>query len=231
MIISSRFGERFSSSNFTVLESKPIVWLCNSMKGRLRSGTKRLVECSEDDDVKTENIYREDNHIYFHTEIDRSSIFKLNTLLRETEEYCVITAFRMRIDPIPIYLHLYSNGGCIHSALAAVDAIQNCRTPVHSIIEGATASAGTMISMVCTKRFIRPNAYMLIHQLSSAAWGKMSEIIDEYQNLADLMKRIRSMYLTHTRLTSKKLDQLLNHDLWLDATKCMEYGLVDEIYK
>jgi len=199
------------------------------MKGRLRSGTKRQAECSEED-VKTEDIHREDNHIYFHTEIDRSSIFKLTTLLRETEEYCVITAFRMRLDPIPIYLHLYSSGGCIHSAFAAVDTIQRCRVPVYSIIEGATASAGTMISMVCTKRLICPNAYMLIHQLSGASWGKMSELTDEYQNLADLMKRIRSLYLTHTRLTSKKLDQLLNHDLWLDATKCIEYGLVDEIY-
>ena len=201
------------------------------MKGRLRSATKRLSECSNEEESKTEDIYREDNHIYFHTEIDRSSISKLTTLFRDTEEYCVLTAFRMRIDPIPIYLHLYSDGGCIYSALAAVDVIQSCRVPVYSIIEGATASAGTMISISCTKRFIRPNAYMLIHQLSGSSWGKMSELTDEYHNLSELMKRIRSMYLTHTRLTSKKLDQLLNRDLWLDATKCMEYGLVDDFYK
>jgi ATP-dependent protease ClpP protease subunit len=35
---------------------------------------------------------------------------------------------------------------------------------------------------------------MLIHQLSSGVWGKMNEITDEYNNLTNLMKRIKSIY-------------------------------------
>ena len=105
-----------------------------------------------DDDSK---IYRENNHIYFYTEIDRNSVSKLNTLIREAEEYCIITALKLHIDSIPIYLHIYSNGGYIHAAFAVIDVIKSCRTPVYSVIEGATASAGTLISIVCSKRFIR----------------------------------------------------------------------------
>ena len=36
------------------------------------------------------------------------------------------------------------------------------------------------MSVVCHERVIRPNAYMLIHQMSSGFWGKMEEIKDEF---------------------------------------------------
>jgi ATP-dependent protease ClpP protease subunit len=186
---------------------------------------------SEDDEEKNENkIYRENNHIYFYTEIDRKSISNLNFLIREAEEYCIITSLRLRIDELPIYLHIYSNGGYIHAAFAAIDVINSCKVPIYSIIEGATASAGTLISVVCKKRFIRPTAYMLIHQLSSEFWGKMSEITDEYKNLTNVMNKITKIYKKYSNLTPKKLENLLKHDLWLDAKKSIKYGLVDELY-
>ena len=78
--------------------------------------------------------------------------------------------------------------------MTAIDVIQNSKISVHTIIEGATASAGTLISVVGKKRYIRPNAYMLIHQLSSSCWGKMNEIEDEFKNLQSIMKRIKDIY-------------------------------------
>ena len=189
-------------------------------------------ENSDDEEEEDEEhkIYRENNHIYFYTEIDRKSISNLNFFIREAEEYCIITALRLRIDELPIYLHIYSNGGYIHAAFAAIDVINSCKVPVYSIIEGATASAGTLISVVCKKRFIRSTAYMLIHQLSSECWGKMSEITDEYKNLTHVMNKITKIYKKYSNLTPKKLEKLLKHDLWLDAKKSIKYGLVDELY-
>ena len=193
---------------------------------------KNLEKEEEEDDEEEEEskIYRENNHIYFYTEIDRNTISKLNVLLREAEEYCVILSLKLRIDLVPIYLHIYSNGGYIHAAFAAIDVINSSKVPVYSIIEGATASAGTLISIVCKKRYIRPTAYMLIHQLSSEIWGKMDAIIDEYKNLTQLMKKITDIYIEYSSLNQKKLDKLLKHDLWLDAKKSIKYGLVDELY-
>jgi ATP-dependent Clp protease protease subunit len=131
---------------------------------------------------------------------------------------------------VPIYLHIYSNGGYIHAAFSTIDVINSSKVPVYSIIEGATASAGTLISIVCKKRYIRPTAYMLIHQLTSEIWGKMDAIIDEYKNLSQLMKRITDIYSEYSSLTTNKLNKLLKHDLWLDAKKSIKYGLVDELY-
>jgi hypothetical protein len=50
-----------------------------------------------EDDADTE-IYRENNHIYFYSEIDRNSIQKLVKLIREAEEYCMITTYKLTID-------------------------------------------------------------------------------------------------------------------------------------
>ena len=34
-----------------------------------------------------------------------------------------------------------------------------------------------------------------------------------------------------TKIPKRKLNQILKHDLWFDAKKCLEYGLVDDIWR
>ena len=71
---------------------------------------------------------------------------------------------------------------------------------------------------------------MLIHQLSSGCWGKMAEIEDEYNNLKDLMIKIKSLYKNNTSIPDKELRKLLKKDLWLNSDKCVEYNLVDRLW-
>jgi ATP-dependent Clp protease protease subunit len=193
-----------------------------------------LFKNGKDDEPSEEEedtqINRDNNHVYFYSEIDRTTIFKLLGAIREAEEYCVLNSYKLRVE-IPIYLHINSNGGTISDAFAAIDAILSCRVPVYSIIEGATASAGTLISVVCKKRYICPNAYMLIHELRSEVWGKMSEIEEEYKNLKKTMRHIIKIYTAHSNLSKSELKEMLKGDLWMSADTCLEYRLVDELWK
>jgi ATP-dependent Clp protease protease subunit len=196
--------------------------------------TRKLVvkknESSEEESPDDEKITRENNHVYFYSEVTRDSIFTLNTLLREAAKFVYMTAFELNVKDIPIYLHINSYGGELYHVYAAIDTIKNLRVPVYSIVEGCAASAGTLMSVVCKKRFICANAYMLIHQLSGGAWGKMAEIEDEYAHLAELMDQINRIYGEHAKIPKKKLTELLKHDLWLNPDTCIKYGLVDDIY-
>ena len=70
---------------------------------------------------------------------------------------------------------------------------------------------------------------MLIHQFSSDHWGKFEELKDDMQNCENLMKAIKDIYKQHAKIPSRELEDILKHDLWLDAKKCLEWGLVDEI--
>ena len=175
-------------------------------------------------------IERESNHIYFYSEINRETIFDLLAHIREAEEDCMYLQYKLNIEEVPIYLHINSYGGSIHAAFAAIDAIMSCKIPIYTIIEGATASAGTLISIVGKKRYIRANSMMLIHELSAGCWGKMSEIEDEYKNLQDLMVKIKKIYKDHTHLPKKELSEILKHDIWFDADLCLKHGLVDELW-
>ena len=211
--------------------------------GLSKKGKKEVEELENDDEnpfasllknaksTKPEKIEKYDNHVYFYSEVSRESIFDLNMLLKEVEEENIITANKLNIDPIPIYLHINSYGGSVFAGFAAIDMIISCKVPVYTIIEGCAASAATMMSIVGTKRFIRPNSYMLVHQLSSGCWGKMNEIEDEYENLKELMKNIKNIYEKYAKIPKKDLTDVLKHDLWWNPEKCMSYGLVDELWK
>ena len=191
-------------------------------------------EDDDDDDTASDNsktITRENNHIYFYAEVNRQNIFDLIDLIRKCEIDNIITAHKNCLDDIPIFIHISSFGGLLFDAFTAIDVIQACKVPVHTIIDGPTASAGTIISVVGKKRYMRPNAYMLIHQLSSSSWGKMAELEDEHENNTMLMKRIKDIYTEHASIPKKQLAEILKHDLWWDLNKCVNYGLVDEEWK
>ena len=163
--------------------------------------------------------------------MDRESVRELIEIIRETEIYCIQLKRRLNLKKVPIYLHINSFGGCIFSAFNAIDYIKACTVPIYTIIEGSTASAGTLISVFGKKRYIRPSAYMLIHQLSSGCWGKMSEIEDEYKNLKGFMTRIKNIYKENSTIPADALKKLLKHDLWLNADESIEYGLADALWE
>ena len=79
---------------------------------------------------------------------------------------------------------------------------------------------------------INKNSFMLIHQLSSGFWGKMSEIEDEYKNLQTITNIIKNIYNENCNLPKTgnySLTNILKHDLWLPSKKCLDLGLVDII--
>lgn len=186
----------------------------------------------EDDcDESNENISKSKNHIYFHADINTKNIFTLTEFMRECELENITLAHSMNLNPIPIYLHINSYGGSVSDALYAVDVIQSCKVPVYTIIEGSVASAGTIISIVGTKRYIRPNALMLIHQHSSSGWGKMDDLTDQFQNNVQTMNIIMNIYLEYAKIPKTKLKEILKHDIWWNKDICLKYGLVDEIWR
>ena len=68
----------------------------------------------------------------------------------------------LNVDNLKIYLHINSFGGSVFASLATIDSIRNCKYPVVSIIEGAAASAATLISVVCHERIILVGIFPLM---------------------------------------------------------------------
>lgn len=176
-----------------------------------------------------DRICAKDNHVYFNADIDDATAHKLNMTLQETIEHMRSVGMRYDIEPPTIKLHVTSFGGMIFSALNVVDTIIKSPVPIESYVEGHVASAGTFLTVVCKKRYMKKRSFMLIHQLSSGMWGKMSEIRDEAKNLEKITEVIRDIYLEYTSMSKATMDSLLEHDLWLKPDECLRKGLIDEV--
>jgi len=184
-------------------------------------------DCS---DEKRDIIKSVFNRIYFYSDINSTNVLNLVQTLKQNDNEFIVKSKELNLENlIPIYLHIQSYGGEIFSGFSAMDNILMCKSPVITIVDGVCASAGTFLSIVGKKRLITKNSYMLIHQLSSFHWGKYSELEDQKQNMDNFMIKIKEIYTEYTKIPKVVLDDILKHDLFFDANRCLEYGLVDEI--
>jgi len=169
-----------------------------------------------------------ENNIYFYGDITEANALELNTALHEVDKK--LSVMRVFVDAKPVIkLHINSYGGSLFAGLATVDVIRNLGCEVHSYVEGAAASAATIISVACKRRYIGKYSKMLIHQLSAGSYGKYTELQDDMENNAHLMQTIKAIYKEYTKVPMKKIDEILKRDLWFDSSTCLELGLVDEI--
>ena len=175
------------------------------------------------------SCYTIDNNIYFNDEISMETVSVLNKELRNLQNRLLMVSIKMGIDAPPIKLHLTTYGGSIHAAFSAIGCIKSSKVPVHTIIDGYVASAGTLMSVCGVKRYMHRHSSMLIHELRSGSWGKMSVIEEEVDNLKKMMVKIKDIYTEHTKLKKKDLDAILKKDNDWYADECLASGLVDEI--
>ena len=177
----------------------------------------------------TANIKIVRNNIYLYGEISPESCEELKNKLNELDFNGRLFKISYNQDPPPINLHIQSSGGTLMNSFYIVDLIESLETPVNTYVDGYSASAATLINVVGSKRYITKNSMMMIHQLSSGSLGKYEELQDDSNNMNLLMNKIKNIYLKNTNIPEEVLNQILKHDLWMDAETCKDYGLVDEI--
>lgn len=170
------------------------------------------------------------NKLYFYSDVNKDTIYILNRQIDELTKQLKNIQFSYNLsEPPPIELYISSEGGEIFSALSTVDRILTNPVPVNTHVEGITASAATLISVVGKKRTMSQNSMLLIHQISTNFWGTFSELEDEFKNSTVIMKVIKNIYLKYTKFQEQDLEDMLKHDLCLSSDECIKFGLVDSI--
>lgn len=169
------------------------------------------------------------NDIYFYGPITFESCKELQNVLVTLDNDLQKFTMNFNTPSPPINLHIQTGGGSLMDTFYIVDLIDNLKTPVNTYVDGYVASAGSLLSVIGKKRYMTKNSFILIHQLSSSREGTFNNLDDNMDNLNKFMDTIRDIYIKHTKIPREKLDEILNHDLWLTSNECLEYGLVDEI--
>lgn len=194
-----------------------------------------MIKSNDDDSDSTTEKHKfvttiDNNELYFYNEVNNESVLMLNKTLNDLTRQLLIAQITFDLQETPhIKLHINSDGGEVFGALSIVDRIKSSKVPVYSYAEGLVASASTLISVSCHKRYIRKNTILLIHQVRSWFEGTYEDFNDEKQNMDLVMKIIKDVYLKHTKFTEEELNQLLKRDIYLNAEDAIRYGLADEI--
>jgi ATP-dependent Clp endopeptidase proteolytic subunit ClpP len=192
---------------------------------------QEVIRCNDPEpELEESTVIVTGGNIYFYSDITSKSILNLNKEIKILENNYIQEQIQRNQSFIsPINLYIMSSGGEIVSSLSAMDTILKCRAPINTIVDGNCASAATFLSIVGKRRYIKRNSFMMIHQLSAGALGKYNEVKDDIRNIEQLMRIMKDIYSKYTKVPTRKLNEVLKHDLWWKADVCLKYGLVDEI--
>ena len=176
---------------------------------------------------------------------EESSIFpSIVTLSGEIDEE-VSTNFRRQLEAaeaiagcskqgvIPICIDSY--GGDVYAMMSIIDAIDACRIPVATIVEGKAMSAAATIFSCGTPgfRFMGPSATLMIHRAQTGSKGNTETLESDYREIKR-MDDLDLMRLAKNAGKQKKfflsmIRKVGNSDVFLDAKRCKELGITDHI--
>jgi ATP-dependent Clp protease, protease subunit len=130
-----------------------------------------------------------------------------------------------------IYLYVNSPGGSITAGMAIYDTMQFVPNDIVTVGIGMAASMGQLLLTAGTKgkRYITPNARVLLHQPHGGFGGTASDIQTQAQLILDMKKRLAEITASQTGKSVEQINADGDRDRWFTAPEALEYGFVDHI--
>ncbi len=130
-----------------------------------------------------------------------------------------------------IFLYINSPGGTVYDALAIYDTMQYISNDIQTVGIGVQASAAAVLLSSGTKgkRFLLPNATVMIHQPSSGTRGKVTDMEIDLKESLRLKHRLNEIMVKNTGQKIDKIRTDMERDYWMTADEAKKYGLVDSV--
>lgn len=146
---------------------------------------------------------------------------------------CMIKAQASCQDVIPILIDSY--GGHVYSLLSMIDIIQASPKPVATIVTGKAMSCGAVLFTCGSEgiRYIGPSATVMIHDVSSFAFGKVEDIKVDAKETNRLNKKIFSLMEKNIGKEKGYLLDIVKKrghtDWYLDAKEAKHHNIANNI--
>ena len=132
---------------------------------------------------------------------------------------------------LPIVIDSY--GGEVYSALGMYDIIRSFDCEVLTVVIGKAMSAGALLFSAGDYRYISENSTIMIHQVSSVAYGKEEELRQEAEEVTRLNDHLFGMLDKRCKKKKGYWKKLLKDneytDLYLTGKDAVDHGLASEI--
>ena len=120
--------------------------------------------------------------------------------------------------------------------MSMISDIQHSRIPVATIVQGKAMSCGAILFSfgVDGMRYMDPDATVMIHDVSSMAWGKVEEVKVSAQETDRLNKKIYTMMAKncghHENYFLDIVHEKGHADWFLDAKECKRHKLANKLH-
>jgi len=130
-----------------------------------------------------------------------------------------------------IFLYINSPGGVITSGMSMYDTMNYIKPDVCTICIGQAASMGAFLlsSGAKGKRYILPNARVMIHQPLGGAQGQATDIQIQAKEIQRMKDTLNEMLAEQTGQPLDKLEADTERDFFMSAKEACAYGLVDKV--
>jgi ATP-dependent Clp protease protease subunit len=130
-----------------------------------------------------------------------------------------------------ISLYINSPGGYIHSGFAILDTMNHIKNDVSTVCVGMAASFASVLLSAGTKgkRFILPNAEVMIHQPHGGTEGQASDIEISARHILKSRETLNKILAKNTGQPIAKVEKDVDRDFYMSAEESKKYGIIDKI--
>ena len=130
-----------------------------------------------------------------------------------------------------IYLYINSPGGAVTATLAIVDTMNHIRPDVSTFCVGMAASGAAIVLSAGKKgkRFILPNAEVMIHQPLGGVEGQATDIAITAKHILKVRDNLNKMLAKNSGKSVSQIEKDVERDFFMDAEEAKKYGVIDEI--
>ena len=130
-----------------------------------------------------------------------------------------------------ISLYINSPGGSVTAGMAIYDTMNYIKSDVSTLCVGMAASMGAFLLAggAKGKRFILPNAEVMIHQPSGGARGQATEIQIVAEKILQTKEKLNRILADNTGQPYEIVCRDTERDHYMTAEEAVSYGLVDQI--
>lgn len=134
-------------------------------------------------------------------------------------------------DDISLYIN--SPGGSITAGMAIFDTMNFIKSDISTICVGMAASMAAFLlsSGEKGKRYILPNAEVMIHQPLGGAQGQATEIKIAAERILKLKKKLNKILSDNTGKDIDTIDNDTERDYFMNSDEALNYGIVDKVLK
>ena len=132
-----------------------------------------------------------------------------------------------------VHLYINSPGGSVTATMAIYDTISHIKCAVSTICVGLAASGGAILLSSGTKgkRYMLPNAELMIHQPIGGTEGQASDIAITAKHILKTRDNLNKILAKNTGKPITQIEKDTDRDFFMSAEEAKKYGIIDEIMR